>query len=245
MCCRRYTPSCSRTKTLKFLGLDDDDDAPTFTNILVDEGTGRRTESSGCSSTQRCLCCCSVMIALSLNLAAAALLVPREPSWQVSDLRLRSLTPPSPGGSPADLRLEFAATVSVRNPNIIGATTLPSRFSVYYQDTEISSSALEEMAIDAQSSESMDVTVPVAGVPGPLAQAMMEDIADRQGVFATETRLSVVTRLPLLKVFSKHFFTYEVESMTKCTLTSDVQHLPEFRARKCSTSSSAHYVPSD
>mmetsp|Transcript_30516 Transcript_30516/g.61436 ORF Transcript_30516/g.61436 Transcript_30516/m.61436 type:complete len:118 (+) Transcript_30516:1-354(+) len=104
---------------------------------------------------------------------------------------------------------------------------------------------LEEMEIGAQSSQSIDVTVSVAGVTEQLGRAMMEDIASNQGLLATETRSTVAARLPLLKMSPDHIFSFEAEMMTKCTLTSDVQKLPEFAHRRCSSSSSAHYMLSD
>jgi len=240
MCCRR-AGGCSRTKTLKLLGIEDD--TPSFSRVIGDEENGRIIQPSRSASCgQRCLCCFCVVLALCIGVAAGVFLTPREPSWQINRLRLQSLTPPEAGGNVADLRLDFAATVLVRNPNLLGVTTLPGTFIISYKDQELGSIALQGMDIAARGSASLDVAVPISGVAPELAQQILEDIASNQGLLTTDIRSTVATRLTLLKITPDRAFTFEAELMTKCTLTSDVQKLPNFADRRCSSSSASRYA---
>jgi len=101
------------------------------------------------------------------------------------------------------------------------------------------------MEVGAKSSQSIDVAVSVAGVPSQLGQTILEDIASNQGLLTTRSRSTVTSKLPILKITPDHIFSFEAEMMTKCTLTSDVERLPEFADRRCSSTSSAHYMLSD
>lgn len=205
---------------------------------------GRSSESSGSTWAARCTCCCCAVMALVSGILVGVYVTPRDPIWQVGGLRLKSITPPSPGGSGSELRLEFAATVTVRNPNLIGASTEPGAFTVFYEDTKLGSSVIEEMEIDGKSSTSVDVLVPVADLPVEVGQAMLENVAKNGGLLTTKSRATVLAKLPLFKVTSASAFSFEATSVTTCTMTADINKLPEFAARNCtSTSTSGYSLP--
>mmetsp|Transcript_34330 Transcript_34330/g.77586 ORF Transcript_34330/g.77586 Transcript_34330/m.77586 type:complete len:242 (+) Transcript_34330:52-777(+) len=240
MCCRRYTSGCARGKVLQLLG--NDEDAPQFTKVTQDEE--RQRSSSVCCSTS-VGCCCCVIFALVIGSVGGVFLAPRELSWEVHGLRLTDITPPRPGSNASDLHLKFAATVTVHNPNLIGARTDVGALAVFYKEVQLGSGVIEEIDIGGQSSQASDVVVSVEEVPWNIGQAMMEEMARTKGFLTAQFSASAVAKVPLLKATPDYAFSFEATMMAQCTLTADIRKLPEFAERRCTSSYTSAYATAD
>jgi len=242
MCCRRVAPY----EILDFMH-PSEKDSKVREHQSIEEGSPRekarlaRHAESACRQRElqadsalarsqpgcaRQKCCCGVVLALVFGVVAGACIMPRAPSWDLSDLRLVDVSFPEIGESASGVKLHFEVTATVSNPYYIDMTTERGVFSIFYQGELIGTADIPKLSIGGQSKASAPVSVTADNMSPDLGIVMMKDLAEKKGFLEVEGRGLTVTKV---------LAALDVECTAMCHLTADVKHLPEFRERACTS----------
>lgn len=165
---------------------------------------------------------CLVLVAL-----LAVLLFPKDPIWEVLDLKFITFKLPVLHGvsnlmhslrsNITAVHMVLQSKVRATNPNIIGASADPGVFSITYKGQVIGHATTPALSIAPFGTIDLTVDVRVDGVPAAMGVGMMREIQD------SDTTLA----LKILGNVTAHVWVWSVTSVTSCFLRTDVSGLPD------------------
>merc|ERR1712232_176899 len=83
--------------------------------------------------------------------------------------------------------MTLQSTVVANNPNLIGATTLPGTFNVFYKDDLLGTAGVRPLTIPGRGSTNLTVDVSIKGVSPIMGMRMVQELLDNK----YQLRLSV------------------------------------------------------
>eukprot|EP00929_Paragymnodinium_shiwhaense_P103161 TRINITY_DN6646_c0_g1_i1.p1 TRINITY_DN6646_c0_g1~~TRINITY_DN6646_c0_g1_i1.p1 ORF type:complete len:321 (+),score=51.95 TRINITY_DN6646_c0_g1_i1:95-1057(+) len=178
-------------------------------------------------------------VAFLIGVALAAFIFyPKKPGWEVLDLTFETFDIPILDGGVQSIvswnylgnksAVKIVLTTSVRasNPNIIGATTDPGTYEIFYKKKIIGNASTVPLVVPPYGSIVIHPKVLVDGVPVELGMEMLDDMQNNHMQLTVHVKGKVIAHVGFMKV----------QTTILCTLVTDASELPKrtrFTRRKC------------
>merc|ERR1719487_2614925 len=129
-------------------------------------------------------------------------------------------------GNKSAVKIILSAHVKASNPNLIGATTEPGVYEIFYKNTSIGKASTVPISVPPYGSIVIQPRVVVDGVPVELGMEILDDMQKNNMQITVEVKGHVIAKVGIMKV----------QTEILCTLVTDASDLPErtkFTSRKC------------